>query len=47
MEKFSSVLKYGVFNHSTVEVIGVEAIDSAAMTESLRAREIVTLPSVP
>ena len=29
------------------KVIGVEAIDSAAMTESLRAKEIVTLPSVP
>lgn len=29
-----------------IKVIGVEAIDSAAMTESLRAKEIVTLPSV-
>ena len=27
------------------EVIGVEAIDSAAMTESLRAKEIVVMKS--
>lgn len=33
--------------HFGCQVIGVEAIDSAAMTESLRAKEIVTLPSVP
>ena len=33
--------------HFGRQVIGVEAIDSAAMTESLRAKEIVKLPSVP